>query len=156
MNPLLEQLHDIEGLDTISFWPLAIGWWVLIAVSLILAAAIIWFALYMLACKRSWKNDTFKKLALLERNLSDSSARETVIALSEYLRRIALKRYSRKECAGLTGKKWLLWLSENDSKGFDWGNKGALLIEVPYTPLNYKLPAQQVRELIQAARNWVI
>ncbi|MBA2727152.1 MAG: DUF4381 domain-containing protein, partial [Parachlamydiaceae bacterium] len=43
MNPLLEQLHDIEGLDPISFWPLALGWWILIAVLILLSLAIVWF-----------------------------------------------------------------------------------------------------------------
>ena len=87
---------------------------------------------YLLAFKRSWKNDTLQKLAFLEKNLSDATAVETVIALSEYLRRIALKRFSRKECAGLTGKSWLKWLTTHDPKKFDWEAKGALLIDVPY------------------------
>ena len=29
MSSLMQQLHDIEGLDPISPWPLAVGWWVL-------------------------------------------------------------------------------------------------------------------------------
>src|ERR1700683_2748217 len=99
MSPLLEQLHDIEGLDPISWWPLAIGWWVLIVIGIFIVCAIACFAAYRLAFKRSWRNDTFQKLANLEKNLSDTTARETIIALSEYLRRIALRRFSRKECA---------------------------------------------------------
>jgi hypothetical protein len=155
MNPLLEQLHDIEGLDAISFWPLALGWWILIAVLAISSTLIIWYLVRALAFKRSWKNDTIKKLALLENNLTDSTARETVIALSEYLRRIALRRFSRKECASLMGNSWLKWLDKHDSKGFNWEQKGRLLIDVPYTPKNYKLPSEQVKELIHAVRNWV-
>ncbi len=155
MNPLLEQLHDIEGLDPISFWPLALGWWILIAVLILLSLAIVWFTYSKLAFRRSWKNDTLKKLAVLEKNLSDSPARETVISLSEYLRRIALRRYSRKECAGLIGNTWLTWLSKQDVKGFDWEGKGKLLIDVPYSPLNHKLQGEQIKELIQAVRNWV-
>ena len=154
MNPL-EQLHDIEGLDAISLWPLAIGWWLAIAAGVVLTSAIIGFILYKLAFKRSWKHDTLKKLALLENNFSDASARQTVILLSEYLRRIALRRYSRKECAGLTGKTWLAWLSKHDNKGFDWEMKGSLLLDVPYAPINCKLPSGQIKELIQAVRNWV-
>ncbi len=155
MNSLLEQLHDIEGLDPISFWPLALGWWILIAVLILLSLAIVWFTYSKLAFRRSWKNDTLKKLAFLEKNLSDSTARETVISLSEYLRRIALRRYSRKECAGLIGNTWLTWLSKQDVKGFDWERKGKLLIDVPYSPLNHKLQGEQIKELIQAVRNWV-
>lgn len=151
----LDKLHDIEGLDAISAWPLAIGWWVLIAVGSCLLFALVVFAIYKLAFKRSWRSDSFQKLAFLEKNLSDATARETVIALSEYLRRIALRRFPRKECAGLVGNAWLKWLALHDPKNFDWEKKGSLLIEVPYAPVSSKLPADQIKDLIQAVRDWV-
>src|SRR5690349_6593876 len=100
MMNLLEQLHDIEGLDPISWWPLPLGWWIVIVVSALFFLLGVWFLIKWITFNRSWKKDTLKKLAKLEKNLSDSTARETAVALSEYLRRIALKRYSRKECAG--------------------------------------------------------
>lgn len=155
MNTLLEQLHDIEGLDPISLWPLAVGWWVLIAVGICIVSAIGYYTASIIAFKRSWKNDTFQKLAYLEDDLSEGSTREAAIALSEYLRRIALKRFSRKECAGLTGAAWLKWLAKHDPKQFDWERKGALLIDVPYAPHDISLSVNQVKEIIQAVRNWV-
>lgn len=155
MNSLLEQLHDIEGLDSISSWPLAMGWWALLAIGFFIVCVITCFVVYKLAFKRSWRNDTFQKLAFLEKNLSDARARETAIALSEYLRRIALRRFPRKECAGLVGEAWLKWLAMHDAKKFDWEKKGALLIELPYTPVNHKLSADQIKDLIQAVRDWV-
>lgn len=156
MNSLLEQLHDIEGVDPISVWPLAIGWWVLIAMGIAFMVAIGCFVAYQIAFKRSWKNDTFMRLSSLEKNLSEKTARETVIALSEYLRRIVLKRFSRKECAGLMGEAWLKWLAQHDPKHFDWEIRGTLLIEVPYAPENKKLSANQIKDLIHAVRNWVV
>jgi uncharacterized protein YfaT (DUF1175 family) len=155
MNDLLEQLHDIESLDPINWWPLAIGWWILIIIGVIMACALAGLAAHRLAFKRSWKNDTFQKLARLEENLSDATAAETVILLSEYLRRIALRRFSRKECAGLMGEAWLKWLAKHDPKNFDWEKKGILLIEVPYAPLSSSLSAHQIKDLIQAVRYWV-
>lgn len=155
MSPLLDQLHDIEGLDSISSWPLAIGWWVLIVIGICMVGAIIWFVIYKIAFIRSWKNDTFKKLAILEKNLTEETARETVIVLSEYLRRIALRRFPRKECAALTGNAWLKWLAKHDPNSFDWETKGILLIEVPYAPMTNRLPVNQVKDLIQAVKVWV-
>jgi hypothetical protein len=155
MNNLLEQLHDIEGLDHISWWPLAIGWWIVIGLGIVLMGVIIWFGVRRLAFMRSWKNDTLKKLAHLEKQLSDDTARASAITLSEYLRRIALKRFSRKECAGLVGNSWLKWLTKHDPKGFDWENKGVLLTDVPYSPVDHRLSANQIKELIQAVRDWV-
>lgn len=155
MNPLMEQLHDIEGLDPISSWPLAIGWWIVMAVGVAAAIAIACYVAYKLAYRRSWKNDTIQKLTALEKNLSEDNARDTVISLSEYLRRIVIRRYPRQECAGLMGTDWLKWLAKNDAKKFDWEKNGVLLIEVPYAPEGMNLPVNQIKVLIQAARHWV-
>jgi uncharacterized protein DUF4381 len=156
MNPLLEQLHDIEGIDSISVWPLAIGWWIIIFISLAILVFLGIYAIKWIAFKRSWKHDTLQKLALLESNFSDENAKDTVIALSEYLRRIAIRRFSRQECAGLTGEAWLKWLTLHDPEGYDWQNKAILLINMPYAPLNAGISASSLKELIQAIRNWVL
>ena len=155
MTSLMEQLHDIDGLDAISFWPLAIGWWILIACGLLLLGSTIWLLRRRIHYLRSWKRDTLIKLASLEQNLSPSTSRETVIYLSEYLRRIVLRRFPRKDCAGLVGEAWLKWLKAHDPKQFDWSEKGKLLIEIPYAPVHRELPPQQIKELIQAVRYWV-
>lgn len=156
MNPLLEQLKDIDGLDPISWWPLAIGWWAVITLVSILLCLIIWFVIKRIRFRRSWKNDALLKLAHLEKNLSDETSRETLILLSEYLRRIALKRFSRKECAGLKGKLWLKWLSKRDPQNFDWEQKGVLLINAPYAPLKAKCELNEIVDLIQALRGWIV
>ncbi len=155
MNPLLEQLHDIEGLDSISWWPLAIGWWVIIGAGILIGCSVGFFIAYRVAFKRSWKNDALLKLTVLEKNLSEATALETLTILSEYLRRIALQRFSRKECAGLVGDAWLKWLSKHDPKHFDWENKGDLLTELPYAPTPNPPSLAQIKELIQATKTWV-
>jgi hypothetical protein len=155
MNTLLEQLHDIEGLDSISKWPLALGWWVLLGLVVLLVIVLGWYLLRWITYRRSWKSDTLRKLAVLEKNLSEETAGETAVILSEYMRRIALRRFSRKECAGLVGNSWLQWLSENDPKKFDWEKKGVLLTEIPYAPSHHKISKSQMKELIHAAKDWV-
>lgn len=155
MNGLLEKLHDIQGLDAISIWPLAWGWWILIGFGIFLLFLLGWWVVRTLAFNRSWKKDTVQKLTALEKNLSDATSAKTVVLLSEYLRRICLKKFSRKECAGLTGSVWLKWLSQHDPKKYDWEKNGLLLIEIPYAPTKHTVPIQQVKELITATRNWV-
>jgi hypothetical protein len=147
----MEQLHDIEGPGPISFWPLAIGWWILIGCG----ALLLWLLLRRLIYLKSWQRAIFKQLDRLEKNLSPYTSGETVSFLSEFLRRIAMRRFPRKECAGLVGDSWLQWLTAHDPKQFDWISKGKLLIEVPYAPLHQDLPLEQIQELIQAVRNWV-
>lgn len=155
MSSLMQQLHDIEGLDVISPWPLAIGWWILIICGILILGSVVWMLWQHLNYLRSWERDTFEKLSSLEKNLSFSTSGETMVFLSEYLRRIAVRRFSRKECAGLVGDAWLKWLKAHDPKQFDWTEKGKLLIEMPYAPMHTELPLQHIKELIQAVRYWV-
>jgi len=160
IDALLEQLNDIEGLDPIQIWPLAIGWWIIIGVGVVLLSSLVWYLIKRLRFRRSWKYDTLKKLNQLFKILSDPSITDSgiqneIVLFSEYLRRIALRRFSRNTCAGLTGHAWLEWLSKHDSKNFDWVNHGKLLIHAPYAPFNPGLTAEQLKILIQAAKEWV-
>ncbi|CRX37947.1 DUF4381 domain-containing protein [Estrella lausannensis] len=155
MTPLMDQLHDIEGLDAVSAWPLAIGWWVLINCGILLLLVTLWFLKRRFDYLRSWKRDAFHKLQALEKNLSPETSRETVVLLSQYLRRIAFCSFPRKECAGLVGDAWLEWLQKHDPKQFDWSRKGKLLVESPYAPAESTLPLPEIKELIYAARQWV-
>lgn len=151
----MQHLRDIEGIDAISPWPLASGWWISIAFGLLVLGGTIWLLARLLTWLRSWKRDTLKKLDHLEKNLSSSTSGETLAFLSEYLRRIAMRRFPRRECAGLVGDAWLNWLKAHDPRQFDWTQKGKLLIKIPYAPSQNELPQQQIKELIQATRYWV-
>jgi len=158
MNTLLDQLNDIDGLDTISLWPLGLAWWIVIGFAVVVFALAIFYVIRRLAFKRSWKSDTLKRLAELEKNLTEVTAKETLIALSEYLRRITLVRFPREEVAGLTGQPWLYWLSQHDPKEFDWQAKGSIIIELPYAPpgVQRTLSVKQIQDLLQAAKYWVV
>lgn len=160
LDSLLKQLHDIEGLDPIHAWPLAIGWWVLIGVSAIVAVIALVYLIRWVQFRRSWKYDSQAKLNALLNDLSNPSTtpakvQEVAILLSEYLRRIALRRYSRKTCAKLTGDAWLQWLTKNDTKNFDWSAEGNPLVVAPYAPANHHFEVEQLKKLVYAAKEWV-
>ena len=152
---LLAQLDDIKGLDPISWWPLAPGWWALLALAvlaLLVAAAMYW---RRRAYWRSWRGDAAKALGALYTRLTDANSGEIAGALSILLRRVAMRRFSRPECAGLQGVRWLRWLTANDVAGFDWAAHGTLLIEAPYAPPGRYFSRKSVERLIAAAKRWV-
>lgn len=155
MHPLLDKLHDIDGLDLISAWPLGIGWWVVIALVAFLGVILFYYAISRWIFSRSWKGDALRKLTALEKHLTPDTARKIAIDLSEYLRRIAVRRFPRKECASLIGEPWLIWLSQHDPKQFDWKKNASLLLSLPYSPQHASVSVEQVRALIQATKNWV-
>jgi hypothetical protein len=152
---LLSQIDDIKGLDPISLLPLAPGWWGLLA--LVVVAAVAGAALRERRKKweRSWRADAKKALDALENRLDGRTAKEVAADLSAILRRIAMQKFSRLQCAGLEGRDWLAWLSKNDPGGFNWEADGKLLTEAPYAPPGKTLPPEKIRSLIAAARAWV-
>lgn len=156
LDNLMEQLHDIEGLDTVNHWPLSRGEWVLFITFFLLFVGVIVLIGYWIRYKRSWKNYTFLKLSELEDSVTEETLQVAIVDFSEYLRRIAVQSFPRSECAGLTGEAWLRWLSAHDPKGFDWEKKGKLLLEAPYAP-SKKIEGSfhQIKDLIQAAKQWV-
>ena len=154
MNPLLAQLDDISGLDKVSWWPLAPGWWVVLALlALVIVAGLIIY-LRRRARERSWKGEAERELAALEKKLTEKSAQEVAAALSITLRRIAMQRFSRADCAGLEGKLWLQWLTDKDPRGFNWADKGTLLMDAPYLPPGKSLNLETIKMLLQATREW--
>ena len=64
-DPLAE-LHDIEGLDPIGWWPPAIGWWVVAAAVLLIIAGIVVILRRKRAFERSWRNNALKILSEME------------------------------------------------------------------------------------------
>lgn len=155
MNPLLEELHDIEGIDPVSWWPPAIGWWGVLVAFIVTGLLILLYYIRRLAYMRSWKNDALKQLTQLENKLNDENSRQTAEALSEYMRRIALTLHSRKECAGLVGDDWLAWLEAHDPQNFAWRSKGKFLIDIPYSPADRSPPKEKVREILIVMKRWV-
>ncbi len=152
---LLAQLRDIRGLDKIGAWPPGPGWWIVLA--LILCGLV--FAVRKYRHARSWKGDALRTLQALEDNLDGANARASAAELAALLRRIAITRFSRREAASLTGERWLEWLKQNDPRGFDWPQKGRLLIDAPYAPphgsQSRPILPDHVKNLAEAARAWV-
>ncbi len=157
MNPSndpLAQLYDIEGLDTISWWPPALGWWIvaILLLLMVIGLSILFWRKYRFA--RSWQNIALKQLAEIQQY---QSTQKQAIELSELIRRIAIRQYSRKDCAGLEGHLWLDWLSANDPAKFDWQNKAVWLINAPYAPSSHleDISSTDVAAVVQAIRGWI-
>lgn len=150
------QLRDIHGLDTVSWWPPALGWW-------LLAALIIGLVLGLYALVRhlrryppgSWHRDAWRQLRRLRQESGWRPAEQLAGELSELMRRIAVARCGRDQAAALTGERWLEWLQHNDPAGFDWSGKGKVLVTLPYAPPGlYPVNSGQLLTLINAAFAW--
>ncbi len=151
-----DTLRDIHGLDAIPWWPLAAGWWYVIAFIALIAALIAasyWLMRY--APWLGWRRDAHRQLRALKKALSKEDPREVAGRLSELLRRIAMARSDRRTAAGLTGENWLHWLAERDSSNFDWVGRGGVLLQAPYMPPEMAVQPTEVAALIRAAMRWI-
>ncbi len=155
-DPLLQQLQDIHGVDPLPWWYLAPGWW-LAALAVLLVAVVLWsvFGRILRRIRFDWRRDARIRLLALRRELRRSDAKTLAAALSELLRRIAMARFGRAACAGLSGERWLAWLEQHDPRGFRWLDHGRLLIELPYAPEGHQVDPRQLRKLVSATLPWV-
>ena len=129
MNPL-DQLRDIHLPESVNWWPLAIGWWLLAGLLLILLV-LIWVRFNKTKQQRQMVNHAMESLQQLEADTSLDS-QQWLQALSALLRRIVINLHGRKATAGLVGKQWLDYLdSHSKKKDFSEG-VGRILATQPY------------------------
>lgn len=105
----LDQLADIHLPDSLSWWPLAPGWWVLIALFII---AIIGFFIW-----RTRKQQNYYRLvaqqelaAIYTQYQQSQDTAAYLHSLSVLLRRTAITAYPQSFNASIKGAEWLSWL----------------------------------------------
>lgn len=161
MNPDIAaaRLHDIQGLDPVGIWPLAPGWWLVMAALLGL-----WMLKGLLRGglpawrqrpRQRWHRDASRRLYALRARVNQSDAKTIAAELSELLRRIAIARCGREACAGLSGEEWLDWLAAHDPYRFDWSVRGRLLLKLPYSPPAGDDHRPALHDMINATLAWV-
>jgi hypothetical protein len=152
MDPTQIPLRDLHLPEMIGWWPLAPGWWFLIA----MAVAGLAYLLYR--SFRKWRRNASRRVALRELARIQKEFKEGVdeislaIELSELLRRTMLAYAPRSEVAGLTGENWLRWLDQGlDEKPFSEGS-GQNLESLPYRRPDAIEDDVNVEGLINAVR----
>lgn len=105
----LEQLADIHLPESVSWWPLAPGWWILLA--LLIIGLIIFFII-----RHRKKQNLYRKYAqasldqLYADYQTDQDAAKFLQEISVLLRRTALTAYPGTFNASIKGNAWLEWL----------------------------------------------
>lgn len=125
-------LKDIHLPEVITWWPLAIGWWLLIVV--VLAALVGSYRLYKRLTRQTATKQAKAVLLTIRQGASDDVL-FTVKALSACLRRVAISVDSRQQTAGLVGDAWLSYLDESMQDAPFKTGIGRLLVDVPYQQL---------------------
>lgn len=152
MDPLA-QLKDIHLPDPVGLWPLAWGWWVLLAVLIIVVGTLIYLR------RRHSLRNRYRAAALAE--LHNAKAEfDQHQDVAAYLQRasIILRRAALSGCANnyhpnLKGEAWLQWLDEQyhaNLQLFTHGH-GRALLTGPYEAK----PTADVAQVHQLVRLWL-
>jgi len=143
-------LRDIHLPDAVSWWPPAIGWWILLC--LILAAIFLLPRLYRaLTFKPLNKVSTLAYQNIIRDYQQHQDALLLVTSLSKLLRQISMSYQDRNSAAHLTGDKWVSQLNSLTEENYFCDNTRKLLIQAPYQ----KKITDNPQPLILATKNWI-
>lgn len=152
MAPTELPLRDLHLPEPIGWWPLAPGWWFVIAVAVLILA---WIAV------RAWRQYKFnaprrfaiRSLANVEAEyLSHRNLVRLGKQVSELLRRGMLAYAPRHKIAGLTGEAWLEWLDQGMPVPYFHTDGGKSLLHLPYRDPNADYSDTDVSALLAAAK----
>ena len=146
-------LRDIHLPDSLSWWPPAPGWWLLLILSLLLIGLAFW--LYKRLSQPMLKKSAREELALITERYQSRGDRQALLQdLSSLLRRIGISYLGRQNRAGLTGEDWYRQLNQLGAQQVFSDRQIALLSVAPYQP-SPELSDELIDELIQQTRHWL-
>jgi hypothetical protein len=154
---VLEGLHDIVVPEAVAWTPQTVGWYVLLAVVLAIAARVVVVRRRRHIANR-YRREALDVLAVIESDVGTPELRTGALArLPALLKRVALSVVSRAEAASLTGEKWLTFLDAGyGGDGFTRG-AGRLLPTLAYGSADdlEAISDQQVSDLVDLTRLWI-
>lgn len=101
-----DPLADLRGLHLPpdpGFWPLAPGWWLLLAMLILLGVACVW--LWHRHQQRSRPHPALAEMARLQVRAQSLDDRALIAQWSALLRRVAMQQHG-PQAAGLAGEAW--------------------------------------------------
>ena len=122
----LAQLAPAHAPPPVGWWPLALGWWVLLA---ILIAAAVGICMWYRSQPRRLRSTGLRELTQLEATTVGDAA--LARALENLVRRYAVARYGRETVAGLSGSRWLDFAVARGATQWQ-GATGAALLQAAY------------------------
>ena len=91
----------------VSYWPLQPGWYLLIAIVLILLLLMVWKR-YKRWLKDAYKREAIKSVQTL------SNDKDFFFQLNQIIKAVAINSYGREKVASLSGKEWTTFLQKSE------------------------------------------
>ncbi|MBF0614330.1 MAG: DUF4381 domain-containing protein [Magnetococcales bacterium] len=144
-------LRDIHLPDPISWWPPALGWWLLLLLTILLTLG--WLFWHRQAKRYQLRRTALAELTrIAQQHAQNPDDRLLAAQLSMLLRRICLQHYPRDQVAGVSGTAWLQFLDQPlPDRPFSQG-EGQVLIRAPFEPM----PRLHPEALLTLCRRWIL
>lgn len=151
------ELRDIHLPEPISWWPLAPGWWISLAVIILIIAAV--YIARKIYLGKQLRRDIAAELEHIRQQYQQLENKPQLARdLSILLRRANISYYPDANIAGLTGEQWLQHLDKtNDRPSADLvfqSETGKVLLSAPYLPDDAELDFDS-GELISLCESWL-
>lgn len=140
----LAALAPLRAPDAITWWPLAPGWWILIACACLMLALLAWLFW------RRWSARAYRRQAQTLLEDLDRTSTDYFGDVNRILKAVALRSYGRRRVAQLSGGAWLAFLQSTAQGGTPFP---AELAEAPYR--NPREQDAQGDVLYRAASDWL-
>lgn len=156
----LEQLQPIALPAPVSWWPPALGWWLISALLLVCSLAYgyyKWRRQQQLQATSATRLDPLRENALqqlqqLPKPLANEQAGPWLQQLNQLLKRICAVRYPDTPSHTLNGREWLLFLdSRCPAAGL---SRWMILVNGSYQP-DCRLDEKAILQLQQAIDTWI-
>lgn len=147
----LSSLRDIHLPESIGWWPLAPGWY-LLATSIVIACLLIGFLGLRYYSNGRAKREALRRLAMYKKQYElDANSQLCTANISELLKRLALSYYPRTQIAALQGEAWIAFLNRT-GKGVEFNSVRTQLLEMPWRPSR----GQPLEALFKTAKKWIV
>ncbi|MDQ6963366.1 MAG: DUF4381 domain-containing protein [Mariprofundales bacterium] len=137
----LAQLRDIHLPESVSWWPPAPGWWILLGVVVI--ALIAGWVLIRRYRQSSWQRRALQQLTeeieQIESHYKQSNdGAAACSAISSLLRRVAVSTSPEQTISGIHGDRWLQFLDQQEyiPQRFVNSRLGTQLLNAPFSSDN--------------------
>lgn len=151
-NNLLEQLKDIYLPEQVSsWWPLAYGWWILIAVAVLLVLLCV-----LILHKRKKHRQYIDSIVNdFKEDLSEvyvTKPKEVLQSISIYLKRIAMHKFKKDDIKLLHGKAWVEYLNSKTNREI-FSSEIVEYLQNTYKP--YDLDDVELEKIVAASEKWI-
>ena len=153
MNPQdpLAALNPLRDPAAIGWWPLAPGWWILIALA-VLAIVIACYYYTKRYRANAYRRMALRQLAYIRTQTNPADKLRRASDINALLKSVALQQFPRHDIASLSGDAWLSFLNSTRCSESSDSEFSASFANAAYQP---QAPDLDTEQLFQASKHWI-